>query len=242
MNALSRARGVAVHPERDLSPFGSKVGIASHTRQWGKLTISPPPKPPIVAFDFDGTLTVRDSFNAFLAWRVPTGRFALGLARLAPALAAYAAKRDRAALKAAAIKEFLAGRTPDEVGVEAASFADSVWDKFMRPDALATWDDWKSKGATMVIVTASPAVTVEPFARRLGAEVLLGTRLKLDAEGRIAGPLAGENCRAGEKVVRLKERFGPDLRLAAAYGDTSGDTEMLAIAELRGFKVFTARP
>ena len=200
------------------------------------------PKSPIVAFDFDGTLTVRDSFNAFLGWRVPPGRFALGLAKLAPALAAYAVKRDRGALKSAAIGEFLAGKTPDEVGAEAASFADSVWDKFMRPDALDTWDDWKGKGATMVIVTASPAVTVEPFARRLGADVLLGTRLKLDAAGRIAGPLAGENCRAGEKVVRLRERFGPDLKLAAAYGDTSGDTEMLAIADRKGFKVFTARP
>ena len=94
----------------------------------------------------------------------------------------------------------------------------------------------------MVIVTASPAITVEPFALRLGADVLLGTRLKLDAAGKIAGPLAGENCRAGEKVVRLRERFGADVRLAAAYGDTSGDTEMIAIAGEKGFRVFKARP
>jgi phosphatidylglycerophosphatase C len=197
---------------------------------------------PIVAFDFDGTLTVRDSFNAFLRWRVPTGRFALGLLRLAPALISYAYNRDRGRLKAAAVKEFLAGRTPDEVTAEAASFADSVWGRFLRPDALATWNDWKAKGARMVVVTASPAITVEPFARRLGADVLLGTRLKLDGEGRIAGPLAGENCRAGEKVARLRERFGGDVMLAAAYGDTSGDTEMLGIAEVKGFRVFTGRP
>jgi phosphatidylglycerophosphatase C len=196
----------------------------------------------LVAFDFDGTLTVRDSFNAFLAWRVPKGRFLLGLARLSPALAAYAVNRDRGRLKSAAIKEFLAGRSPAEVGAEAASFAESVWDRFMRPDALAKWNDWKGRGATMVIVTASPAVTVEPFARRLGADLLLGTRLKLDANGAIAGPLAGENCRAAEKVARLRERFGPDVKLAAAYGDTSGDTEMLGIAEEKGFKVFTATP
>jgi phosphatidylglycerophosphatase C len=197
---------------------------------------------PIVAFDFDGTLTVRDSFNAFLRWRVPTGQFLLGLARMAPALASYAVNRDRGRLKAAAVKEFLAGRTTEAVGAEAASFADSVWDRFMRPDALATWNDWKAKGATMVIVTASPALTVEPFARRLGADVLLGTRLKVDASGCIAGPLSGENCRAAEKVVRLKERFGEDVRLAAAYGDTSGDAEMLEIAELKGFRVFVGRP
>ena len=112
----------------------------------------------------------------------------------------------------------------------------------MRPDALETWNAWKGRGATLVIVTASPAITVEPFARRLGADVLLGTRLKLDADSKIAGPLAGENCRGAEKVVRLRERFGADVRLAAAYGDTSGDAEMLEIAEEAGFRRFKGRP
>ena len=211
--------------------------MRGHTRQWGKVTDRP-----IVAFDFDGTLTVRDSFNAFLAWRVSAPRFAAGLARLAPALAGYALNRDRGRLKSAAIKEFLAGRTPDEIGAEASEFCEMVWAKFMRPDALQAWDAWKGRGATMVIVTASPAITVEPFARRLDADVLLGTRLKLDAAGRIAGPLAGENCRAAEKVMRLRERFGDDVRLAAAFGDTGGDTEMLAIAQEPGYRVFKARP
>lgn len=215
--------------------------MPGHTRQWGKVT-DRPIAAPIVAFDFDGTLTVRDSFNAFLGWRVSPPRFLSGLVRLAPALAAYGLSRDRGQLKAAAIREFLAGRTPNEVSAEAADFCEAVWAKFMRPDALETWTAWKGRGATMVIVTASPAITVEPFARRLDADVLLGTRLKLDAAGRIAGPLAGENCRAGEKVARLRERFGAGVRLAAAYGDTGGDTEMLAIAEEQGYRVFKARP
>lgn len=213
------------------------MGMPGHTRQWGKVTDRP-----IVAFDFDGTLTVRDSFNAFLAWRVSGPRFVAGLAKLAPAAAVYGLNRDRGRLKSAAIREFLAGRTPAEVGAEAADFCEAVWAKFMRPDALQTWNAWRGRGATMVIVTASPAITVEPFARRLDADVLLGTRLKLDAAGNIAGPLAGENCRAGEKVARLRERFGADMRLAAAYGDTSGDTEMISIAEEKGFRVFKGKP
>jgi len=218
------------------------VGTPSHTRQTENGTEAPPGLRPIVAFDFDGTLTVRDSFNAFLRWRVPKRRFALGLARLAPAFAAYAVERDRGRLKAAAIAEFLSGRRPAEVTEEAARFCDAVWDRFMRPDALEVWNRWKARGAMMVIVTASPAITVEPFARRLGADELLGTRLKLCPDGLILGPLEGENCRAGEKVVRLRERFGDGVRLAAAYGDTSGDTEMLQIADEPGFRVFKGKP
>jgi phosphatidylglycerophosphatase C len=112
----------------------------------------------------------------------------------------------------------------------------------MRPDALEAWQDWKKRGAVMTIVTASPETLVEPFARRLGAEVLLGTRLAFDAAGRVEGAFTGENCRALEKVVRLRARFGPDVRLAAAYGDTSGDAEMLQIAEVKGYRKFTGRP
>ena len=45
---------------------------------------------------------------------------------------------------------------------------------------------------------------------------------------RFTGKLDGANCRGAEKVRRLREVFGEDMmRLEAAYGDTSGDKEML---------------
>jgi phosphatidylglycerophosphatase C len=76
----------------------------------------------------------------------------------------------------------------------------------------------------------------------LGADALLGTELVFDAEDRVSGGFAGPNCRGAEKVRRLQAAYGPDIRLAAAYGDTSGDTEMLEIADEQGFRVFTGKP
>ncbi|WGM31436.1 HAD-IB family hydrolase [Brevundimonas sp. NIBR11] len=200
------------------------------------------PSRPIVAFDFDGTLTVRDSFTQFLRWRAGPGGWALGLVKMSKAMAAYARDRDRGAIKAASVKVFLKGVRRAELDADAARFADHAWDKFMRPDALKVWEDWGRKGAHRVIVTASPEITVAPFARRLGAEGLLGTHLTFDADDRITGAFSSPNCRGEEKVRRLYEAFGPDLKVAAAYGDTSGDTEMLAIAEQPGFRVFRERP
>lgn len=197
---------------------------------------------PVVAFDFDGTLTVRDSFIAFLRWRTSRTRYASGLARLAPALARYAADRDRERLKTAAVAEFLTGRSRAEIAAEAETFADYAWARLMRPDALACWADWRAKGATLAVVTASPELTVEPFARRLGADALLGTRLAFDEHDRVTGAFEGANCRGPEKVERLRARFGPDVRPAAAYGDTKGDREMLAIALEPGYRVFRERP
>ncbi|KJV40811.1 HAD-IB family hydrolase [Brevundimonas sp. KM4] len=196
----------------------------------------------IVAFDFDGTLTIRDSFTEFLRWRAGPGAWALGLVKLAPALAAYAKDRDRGRIKAASVREFLLGVSRQTLEAEAAAFAEAIWPRFMRPDALEVWNDWGRRGAHRVIVTASPTTTVAPFARKLGAEALLGTEFVFDADDRITGDFAGPNCRGQEKVRRLKAAYGEDMTLTAAYGDTSGDTEMLAMAQQPGFRVFRQKP
>lgn len=199
-----------------------------------------PTAPPrqIAAFDFDGTLTARDSFNAFLRWRSGRRRFA----RLIPAALAYAGHRDRGRIKAAAVRVFLSGVERAVLERDAEAFADEAWDGMMRPDGLIRWRGHQAAGDLCVIVTASPEVTVAPFARRLGADALLGTPLTFSAGGRVVGMDAVENCRGEEKARRLRAAYGPDVRLAAAYGDTSGDTEMLAMAERPGYRVFTGRP
>ncbi len=219
-----------------MSDMGSDNGIRQsfeQVRQSGQ---------PIVAFDFDGTLTIRDSFTEFLRWRAGKRGWALGMARMAPAVANYARDRDRGRIKAASVRVFLEGVSRLELEADATRFADHIWDRFMRPDALACWEDWGRRDAHRVIVTASPDTVIAPFAHRLGADALLGTPLVFDESDRVTGRFASANCRAEEKVRRLEAVYGAGVRLAAAYGDTSGDTEMLAIADAPGFRVFTERP
>lgn len=196
---------------------------------------------PLVAFDFDGTLTVEDSFTAFLRWRAGHGGYAVALALLAPNLVSYLFHRDRGRIKAHAVRQFLFGVGREQLAAEGRAFAEAMRTRLFRPDALASWNDWKRKGATVVIVTASPTILVAPFADMLGADLLLGTELEFDVEGRVAGALMGENNRGMEKVRRLRQAFGPNVRLAAAYGDSSGDTEMLHIADIKGYRVFKGR-
>lgn len=196
----------------------------------------------IVAFDFDGTLTVRDSFTAFLRWRAGGLGFALRAIRLAPAALRYLMDRDRGRIKAAAARVYLQGLTRPELHALAETFAARHAHALFRPDALATWRDWRSQAVRLVIVTASPALVVRPFAERLGADEVIGTELAFDAGGRLTGAFASPNCRGSEKVTRLEARFGRGVRLAAAYGDTAGDREMLQIAAVRGYRVFTERP
>jgi phosphatidylglycerophosphatase C len=202
----------------------------------------PPGDPPIVAFDFDGTLTVRDSFMAFLKWRAGSGRYVRGLVKLAPSALAYVFHRDRGRIKQAAVREFLHGVPRDQLEADAREFAERVSRKLLRPDAVAAWKRWRGEHVRLVIVTASPDLIVTPFARELGADALLGTELAFDGEGRVTGGFATPNCRGPEKVLRLKAAFGPDVQVKAAYGDTSGDREMLAMAETAGYRVFMETP
>jgi len=197
---------------------------------------------PIVAFDFDGTLTVRDTFTAFLAWRAGPLRYVVGVVALAPQLATYLRRRDRGRLKAAAVRRFLTGLARADFEEGARRFAEGRARTLLRPDALRAWRRWQSQGARLVIVTACPEEIVAPFARGLGADAVIGTRLDYDLDGRLTGRLDGANCRGAEKVRRLQQAFGPDVRLEAAYGDTEGDREMLAIADQPGFRLFEAAP
>lgn len=194
--------------------------------------------PALVAFDFDGTLTVADSFMAFLKWRTRGARYTINMIRLIPASIGYLFHRNRGRIKAKAVKVFLKGVPRERLEADAKAFAQEIAPNFFRPDALQTWRRWRSKHAKMVIVTASPEILVAPFARGLGCDVLIGTELAFDGQDRVAGNFLGPNCRGPEKVRRLKAHFGEDMVLTAAYGDTSGDREMLKIAQEKGYRVF----
>ena len=197
---------------------------------------------PLVAFDFDGTLTCRDSYIAFLRWRAGHAELLAGLVPLTPALLAFALDRDRDRLKARISRHFLGGADRVALEAEARRFGDESFAGLLRPDALACWRQWRDRGARLYIVTASPEILVAPFADALGADGLIGTRLAFDADGRFTGAFEGANCRGQEKVRRLRKVFGPTVRLEAAYGDSAGDREMLAIARTAGLRVFKERP
>jgi hypothetical protein len=107
-----------------------------------------------VAFDFDGTLTVRDSFMAFIAWRSGGPRFLLGMIQLIPAALAYLIHRDRGLIKMAAVRIFLGGLDRKTLEASADGFARAAAGMLFRPDALAAWNGWGTQGATRVICTA----------------------------------------------------------------------------------------
>jgi phosphatidylglycerophosphatase C len=197
---------------------------------------------PLVAFDFDGTLTTTDSFTAFLRWRTGPMAYYSDMARMAPAALRYVFNPDKGRIKSAAIRVFLRGLPREVLEQEAAEFAAMMAPVLLRPDALKVWRRHRADGARMVIVSASPEPIVAPFARGLGADLLIASQMAYDKEDRVGNGLLGRNCRGPEKVYRLREAFGEGVHLSAAYGDTDGDKEMLDIAEQKFMRLFVGDP
>ena len=187
---------------------------------------------PLAAFDLDGTLTHRDTLLPFLHRAVGRGRTyrALLASSLPLARAAAFGGPHRDVAKAAVLRGVLAGAPLDGLAEAAESFADHVVAQRLRPEVRERVDWHRTEGHELVLVSASPELYVTPIGRRLGFDTVLATRLEVGADGRLTGRLLGSNCRGPEKVMRLREWRGEGLALAYAYGDSSGDREMLDLA------------
>lgn len=188
---------------------------------------------PLALFDFDGTLTTSDSVVPFLRRFVrpaASGRAVREVAAVARAVAA----RDRDRLRAAATRALLTGVPFGEVQAAGHEFAAEILAGRLRDDTRARLGWHVDQGHRVAFVSASYDVYLLPVAAALGVEAVLSTRLEV-REGVCTGALDGPNCRGPEKVRRLEAWLGSQGVAAAdvqawAYGDSAGDTELLAWA------------
>jgi phosphatidylglycerophosphatase C len=188
----------------------------------------------VAAFDFDGTLTRRDTLLPFLASVVGWPALARGLGSEAPALARMAAGRgDRDVTKERVLARALAGRLHADVAEAGVRYGEQLTANaitFEMRDRLA-WH--QREGHEIVIVSASLDVYLSEVARALAVEHVLCTALEQDDAGACTGRMLGGNCRGPEKAKRLRTHLGDDLDDVElwAYGNSGGDDEMLALAQ-----------
>lgn len=187
----------------------------------------------LALFDFDGTLTTRDSFLPFLHHLAGTPGFAAGLARSSGPLLAYALRlMANDAAKAQVVRQFMGGRSLAEVHEQGARYAREGLPRLLRPQTMAALATHREAGHTCVLVSASLDVYLHPWAEQQGFDAVLCTSLAVDASQRITGELHPRNCHGPEKVSRIHQWLaGRTPTHITAYGDSRGDREMLAMAQ-----------
>jgi phosphatidylglycerophosphatase C len=192
----------------------------------------------LVLFDFDGTITTRDTLWEFLLFYRGKVRVALGLVILSPVLIAYALKiipNWRA--KEMVLRHFLGNTDEKSFNTVCQEFARRIIPKLVRPKAMQIIDQYIREGASVIVVSASPENWVGPWCEKHGL-TYLATQLEV-SENKLTGNICGKNCYGPEKVNRIKAKYSlVDYHEIIAYGDSSGDREMLAIAHQNFYKPF----
>lgn len=192
----------------------------------------------IAFFDFDGTITTKDTLLEIFKYRYGKAKFYLGFLLQSPFLVAYKAGIISNQLaKEQTLKWFFGGMQEEAFNAFCAEFAREVIPTVLRPKALKEIEKLKQAGAEVVIVSASPANWLQPWAHSLGL-TLLATRLEVNNQ-KITGRIKGHNCHGEEKVRRIREAYNlADYKQVYCYGDTSGDKPMLALAHHAFYQPF----
>ncbi len=182
----------------------------------------------VYAFDFDGTLTTRDTFLAFIRYACDTRALFFGILCCMPWLILMK------------LQLYSNGKTKERLF--ARYFRDMPFDQFevlcrrfaadnrhlLRSSVVSILRQAQSEGAKVVIVSASIDNWVQPFFPEV---TTLGTQVEV-SDGRLTGRFSTPNCYGPEKVKRLEALLPrrSDYFLKA-YGDSRGDRELLAFAD-----------
>ncbi len=195
-------------------------------------------KKSLALFDFDGTVTAKDSLMEFLRFSVGNVRFFLGMAALSPILLGYKTKRipnDRA--KEKVLSYFFKGWPQETFVSTATEYSLDHLPEIVRPGALDRIAWHRDRGDDVVVVSASLRCWLAPWCRRHGVD-LIATELEM-SEGVVTGKFATKNCYGAEKVNRLEARYDLDrYEEIFAYGDSEGDKELLALADKSFYRPF----
>jgi phosphatidylglycerophosphatase C len=190
----------------------------------------------IAAFDFDGTLTQRDTLLPFLARGLGWPQFLWALLKCLPWLAAFALRLiPNHVAKQKLLLATLKNRTSTEMDDWTSRWLDHDFPGQLQGWTMARLAEHQQAGHCCVMVSASPDIYLKRVARQLGFDALLCTEMAL-VDGRLTGRMQTPNCHGEQKVLRLKawmaERFsqGGGAQVDYAYGDTSGDEPMLRLA------------
>jgi len=192
----------------------------------------------IAFFDFDGTITKKDTLLEFIKYSVGSKNYFLGIFANLPMLLRFKLKllaNDEA--KQRLLTYFFGNWSEDKFKTTAYNYSKNEIDKVVKKSALEKINWHKKNGDKVVVVSASLESWLKPWCEKNNLD-LICTKMRFD-DGRVSGRFLGKNCHGQEKADKIKECF--DLKKydkIYAYGDSSGDKQMLALSTHPHFRVF----
>ena len=189
----------------------------------------------IVAYDFDGTLTTKDTLIEFIRYACGTGAFVKGFLRYAHLLVLMKlGLYPNWKAKQKVFAYFFEGMKIEEFDGLCQRFAKDN-QHLLRPKGIEAIQQALDKGAEVLIVSASIDNWVKAFFNTL---CVVGTQIEIK-DGLLTGRFLAKNCYGQEKVNRILALYPNRSEYhLTAYGDSRGDKELLAFADESHYKPF----
>jgi len=186
----------------------------------------------IAAFDFDGTLTKKDSLFEFLLFTQGKWKTYLGLLLLSPAvMLMFLRVIDNNRCKEIMLSYFFKGWRQADFELKGREFV-TRGKEILNPETCAKLRKHLNEGHEVYIISASVEEWVKPIAETLGVKNVLCTRLAVGKDGILTGRYQGKNCHGQEKVNRLLQADPDrDTYYLYAYGDSNGDKQLFDFAD-----------
>lgn len=185
----------------------------------------------LVLFDFDGTLTKRDTFPQFIFFSQGYLKGLLGFLIFFPYIFLFLTKlMDGAKLKEKLVRYYFDRHKEELLYQKGVEFIEKLSkENSFNQDILKKLESYKSQNHTICIVSASLDIWIKPFCKKYGIDYLC-TELEC-VNGISTGKLKTPNCNGEEKGVRIKRKYSlSDYITVVAYGNSSGDKAMFELA------------
>ena len=187
----------------------------------------------LALFDFDGTITKRDSFFKFLIYFFGYKKFVIGIIKNLHILLLYKLNIiSNSEAKEKITKYFFKNSDFNFFQKKADYFSLNLIDTFVKKKAIERLNYHKNKNDKIVIVSASFECYLKKWCEKNNFE-LIGTKLEIK-NNKLTGKFLTKNCYGKEKVNRIKAKYNlNDFKEIYVYGDSRGDYEMLKLAKKR---------
>jgi HAD superfamily hydrolase (TIGR01490 family) len=182
----------------------------------------------VAVFDFDGTLTTKDTLLLFIRYSCGTIRFMFGMALYSPLIVMMMLRLyPNWKCKEKIFSFFFKGMPYEKFKRLGEDFGNNFRNTIIRPSMKERLQWHLSQNHKVYVISASIEEWVKPFFCTFGDVTVLATRVKPDLSG-----FASNNCYGQEKVERLlKAEPDREKYFLYAYGDSRGDREMLAFSD-----------
>ncbi|MDR2205043.1 MAG: HAD-IB family hydrolase [Flavobacteriaceae bacterium] len=188
-------------------------------------------------FDFDGTLTHKDTMFLYLKFYSPSKYWVQFLKHIPLFILLKLKLADAEKVKKSFIASILKGQSQTKIEGKSKAFFEENLPSVFRQNALDFIQNMDREKSDAYIVSASLDIWVKPFAERLGIK-LLSTEAEF-RNGIFTGNFSTKNCNGIEKLNRIKQAIsGQKFDKKIAFGDTSGDKPMLNFADESYFRFF----